>query len=285
MNDEKRDINLWSQIKKGDVLAYHKLYDQYINVLFTFGMQYTNDDTLVQDAIHDVFVDLHRYRNNIAADVVIKSYLFKALQHDIFKKLKSQTKTVCLDILSEGTHKTDSIEDELIYNETTLHKNANLAGIQGHSFGGYETSFLITKTDLFSCAIIGSGVSNFTSNYPVMRSNGISTMFKYEVDQYRMGSSLFDNLDGYIKNSPLFSAKNVTTPALIFHNDGDSAVPYQEGQSLFFALRRLGKEAWLVNYKKESHTLDKANNRKDWTLKMQQYFDYYLKGSDRPDWM
>lgn len=158
-------------------------------------------------------------------------------------------------------------------------------GIQGHSFGGYETSFLITKTDVFSCAIVGSGVSNFTSNYPVMRSNGLSTMFKYEVDQYRMGSSLFDNLEGYIKNSPLFSAKNIKTPTLIFHNNGDHAVPYQEGQSLFFALRRLGKQAWLVNYKKEGHTLDQANNRKDWTIKMQQYFDYYLKGAGRPSWM
>ncbi|CAD0005330.1 alpha/beta hydrolase family protein [Flavobacterium chungangense] len=158
-------------------------------------------------------------------------------------------------------------------------------GIQGHSFGGYETSFLITKTDLFSCAIIGSGVSNFTANYPVMRSNGISTMFKYEADQYRMGSSLYDNLEGYIKNSPLFSVKNIKTPALIFHNDNDRAVPYQEGQSLFFALRRLGKPGWLVNYKKEGHTLDDAANKKDWTDKMQQYFDYYLKGENRPEWM
>lgn len=158
-------------------------------------------------------------------------------------------------------------------------------GIQGHSFGGYETSFLTTKTDLFSCAIVGSGVSNFTANYPVMRSNGISTMFKYEVDQYRMGSAMHENLDGYIKNSPIFSAKDIKTPILIFHNDNDRAVPYQEGQSLFFALRRLGKPALLLNYKKEGHTLDDAANKKDWTQKMQQYFDFYLKGASRPDWM
>ncbi|MCD0466972.1 S9 family peptidase [Flavobacterium sp. ENC] len=158
-------------------------------------------------------------------------------------------------------------------------------GIQGHSFGGYETSFLITKTDIFTCAIVASGVSNFTANYPIMRSNGISTMFKYEADQLRMGSAMHENLDGYIKNSPLFAAKNIKTPVLIFHNDNDRAVPYQEGQSLFFALRRLGKPAVLVNYKKEGHTLEDAANRKDWTNKMQQYFDYYLKGADRPDWM
>ncbi|PXY39302.1 hypothetical protein DMB65_18265 [Flavobacterium cheongpyeongense] len=158
-------------------------------------------------------------------------------------------------------------------------------GIQGHSFGGYETSFLLTKSDIFSCAIVGSGVSNFTSNYPVMRSNGISTMFKYEADQYRMSSSLYDNLEGYIKNSPLFSVKNIKTPVLIFHNDNDRAVPYQEGQSLFFALRRLGKPALLVNYKKEGHSLEDTANKKDWTNKMQQYFDYYLKASVKPDWM
>ena len=158
-------------------------------------------------------------------------------------------------------------------------------GIQGHSFGGYETSFLLTKTDVFSCAIVGSGVSNFTANYLTMRSNGLSNMFKYESDQYRMSGSLFDNLEGYIKNSPIFFAKNVTTPVLIFHNDNDRAVPFQEGMALFLSLRRLGKEALLINYKNENHTLDQIENQKDWTNKMQQYFDYYLKGSKRPDWM
>ncbi|CAD0007618.1 RNA polymerase sigma factor [Flavobacterium salmonis] len=127
MGNEKRDIDLWSQIKKGDVNAYHELYDRYINMLFSFGMQYTNDDALVQDSIHDIFVDLHRYRNTIAADVAIKSYLFKSLQNDIFKKLKSQTKIVRLDIVAEGAYKTESTEDELIFNETTLNKHATLA--------------------------------------------------------------------------------------------------------------------------------------------------------------
>lgn len=127
MKNEKRDIDLWYQIKRGDVHAYHKLYDRYINTLFTFGMQYTNDDALVQDAIHDIFVDLHRYRNTIATEVVVKSYLFKSLQNDIFKKLKSKAKTVRIDIVSEGDYKTDSAEDELIFSETTLNKNASLA--------------------------------------------------------------------------------------------------------------------------------------------------------------
>lgn len=127
MENEKKDIFLWSQIKKGDAHAYHKLYDRYADALFTFGMQYTNDDALVQDAIHDVFVFIHRYRTTIASDVVVKSYLFKSLRNDIFKKLKSQTKIVRLDALTDGVYKTDSAEDVIIFNETTLNKNASLA--------------------------------------------------------------------------------------------------------------------------------------------------------------
>jgi len=158
-------------------------------------------------------------------------------------------------------------------------------GIQGHSFGGYETSFLITKTDLFTCAIVGSGVSNFTSSYLGYRGNGLSNMFKYEVDQYRMQGSLFENKDAYIRNSTVFHADAISTPVLIFHNEGDSSVPFEEGLSLFFALRRLAKPAWLINYKEERHTLAELANQKDWTIRMQQFFDYYLKDREKPDWM
>lgn len=127
MENVKKDIDLWSQIKKGDVNAYHELYDRYIDSLFTFGINYTNDEALVQDAIHDVFVDLYRYRKSLADEVIVKSYLFKSIQRDIFKKLKSQTKVVRLDTVAEGTYKTDSAEDELISSETTLTNHVNLA--------------------------------------------------------------------------------------------------------------------------------------------------------------
>lgn len=158
-------------------------------------------------------------------------------------------------------------------------------GIQGHSFGGYETSFVLTKTDLFTCAVVGSGVSNFTSSYLGYRGNGLSNMFKFEADQYRMEGSLFENQDAYIRNSTVFQADNITTPVLIFHNKGDTSVPFEEGLSLFFALRRLSKPAWLINYKDEAHTLSELSNQKDWSKRMQEFFDYYLKQQEKPSWM
>ncbi|MEO8253993.1 MAG: sigma-70 family RNA polymerase sigma factor [Flavobacterium sp.] len=127
MEDKVSDIYLWSQIKNGEALAYHKLYDCYADALFSFGIQYTNDDFLVQDAIHDVFVELHHYRKSIAEKVAIKAYLFKSLQRNIFKKLKAQSKTVGLDFVSESFYKTDSMEDDFIFTETNLTKSTNLA--------------------------------------------------------------------------------------------------------------------------------------------------------------
>ncbi|MCC9064664.1 RNA polymerase sigma factor [Flavobacterium piscisymbiosum] len=127
MENKESDINLWKQIKKGDAHAYHKLYDSYADLLFSFGMQYTNDEALVQDAIHDIFVELHRYRKTLSEDVIIKSYLFRSVQNNIFKKLKSQSKVVRLDAVSDSIYKTDSTEEELIYNETIFTKHANLA--------------------------------------------------------------------------------------------------------------------------------------------------------------
>lgn len=127
MENENRDLYLWSQIKKGDIDAYHNLYDRYIDSLFTFGIQYTPDEVLVQDAIHDVFLEIHRYRKTIAEDVVVKSYLFKSLHRDILKKIKFQSKSVSLDYIEENDYETNSTEDELILHETMIHKNAELA--------------------------------------------------------------------------------------------------------------------------------------------------------------
>jgi RNA polymerase sigma factor (sigma-70 family) len=127
MEDKKKDIFLWSQIKKGDTNAYHTLYDRYINVLFSFGMQYTKDENLIQDAIHDIFVELYRYRMTIAEVVDIKSYLFKTLQRDIFKKLRIQSRNIKFDTINDTFNAIESIEDSLIYDETVFQRNNKLA--------------------------------------------------------------------------------------------------------------------------------------------------------------
>ncbi len=89
----------------------------------------------------------------------------------------------------------------------------------------------------------------------------------------------------YWENSPLFHLDKVQTPVLILHNDKDGAVPWYQGIEFFVAMRRLGKEAYLFNYNTEDHGLRKRQNQRDWTRRMQQYFDHHLKGAQAPEWM
>ena len=158
--------------------------------------------------------------------------------------------------------------------------------IQGQSWGGYEVAFLITRTNLFKAAGAGAPVSNMTSAYGGIRwESGMSRQFQYEQTQSRIGKDLWSGLELYMENSPLFRLPNVQTPVLIMHNDNDGAVPWYQGIEMFMGLRRLGKPAWLLEYNNEAHNLKERRNRKDLTIRLQQFFDHYLKGAPEPAWM
>ena len=162
---------------------------------------------------------------------------------------------------------------------------ANMA-IQGQSWGGYQVAYLITRTSMFKCAGAGAPVSNMTSAYGGIRwESGMSRQFQYEQTQSRIGRDLWNGIELYMENSPLFKLPNVTTPVLIMHNDNDGAVPWYQGIEMFMGLRRLGKPAWLLEYNNEAHNLRERRNRKDLSIRLQQFFDYYLKGAPEPAWM
>ncbi len=159
-------------------------------------------------------------------------------------------------------------------------------GVQGHSWGGYQIAYMVTRTNLFAAAEAGAPVANMTSAYGGIRwGTGMSRQFQYEKTQSRIGGSLWDETLRYIENSPLFEADKVTTPLLMMHNDQDDAVPWYQGIEMYMALRRLQKPVWLLNYNGEFHGLRKEPNRKDFAIRMQQFFDHYLLGSPEPVWM
>lgn len=159
-------------------------------------------------------------------------------------------------------------------------------GIIGHSWSGYQTAYIITRTNLFAAAEAGAPVSNMTSAYGGIRwGSGLSRMMQYEHGQSRIGGSLWEYPNRYIENSPVFWADKIQTPLLMMHNDNDGAVPWYQGIEMFVAMRRLGKPAWLINYNGEEHGLRKYQNRKDWAMRMKQFFDHYLKGAPAPVWM
>ena len=158
--------------------------------------------------------------------------------------------------------------------------------IQGQSWGGYQVAYLVTRTKMFAAAGAGAPVANMTSAYGGIRwGSGLSRQFQYERSQTRIGASLWQRIDLYIKNSPLFSADKIVTPLLIMHNDKDGAVPWYQGIEFFTALRRLNKKVWLLQYNDEDHNLVERRNRKDLSIRLSQFFDHYLKGAPAPRWM
>jgi dienelactone hydrolase len=159
-------------------------------------------------------------------------------------------------------------------------------GIQGHSWGGYQIAYMITQTSRFRAASAGAPVANMVSAYDGIRwGPGIPRQFQYEKQQSRIGGSLWQYPERFLENSPILQADRVTTPVLMIHNDADDAVPWYQGIEYFLALRRLEKEAYLFNYNGEPHGLRKRANQKDYTLRLQQFFDHYLKGAPKPEWM
>lgn len=160
--------------------------------------------------------------------------------------------------------------------------------IQGQSWGGYQTAYLVTRTDMFCAAGAGAPVGNMTSAYGGIRwESGMARAMQYEHGQSRIGKSLWDEggLDLYIENSPVFFVDQVTTPVLIMHNDADGAVPWYQGIEFFSNLRRFGKPAWLLEYNDEAHNLRERRNCKDLSRRLQQFFDHYMKGAPMPAWM
>ncbi len=159
-------------------------------------------------------------------------------------------------------------------------------GLHGHSWGGYQTAHTITQTDIFAAAIAGAPLTNMISMYSIIYKNtGGTNGAIFESSQGRFTAGPWDQWVAYTRNSPVAHAKNVKTPLIILHNDLDGAVDFTQGIEYFNTLRRLGKPVILLEYPGENHGLARPANQQDYTVRMKEFFDHYLKGAPAPDWL
>lgn len=162
--------------------------------------------------------------------------------------------------------------------------NSRKLGIQGCSFGGFQTNYLVTHTNIFKAAVSSAGISNLISGYGSLL-DGRSSQDFLENGQIRMGSSLWSLKDRYIKNSPVFNLEAVTTPLLIMHSKNDNGTTsYTDAIQFFTGLRRVGKKSWMLSYSEGNHGII-GLAAKDFSFRMMQFFDHYLKDKPAPIWM
>lgn len=199
------------------------------------------------------------------------------------------------DIYYRRGHDGQSVVDAIVSAARFLSKrsyvDATKLGLQGHSYGGWETNYLVTHTqNIFAAACTGSGVSNQISGYNQLPFGGEAKQQRYFelVTQgsgpYGLGVTPWTNTKLYLENSPVFGVGNVTTPLLIMHGKRDDMVPFEQAIEMFRSMKRAGKKVWLLEYSNAGHTVE-GQDGVDFTKRMQQFFDHYLKGVPPPEWM
>ncbi|MEZ2440792.1 alpha/beta hydrolase family protein [Chitinophaga sp. RCC_12] len=182
----------------------------------------------------------------------------------------------------QGTY--DAVVSAANYLSTLPFVDAQKMGIGGCSFGGIQTNYLVTHTSLFAAAYSSSSMSDMISAYGDVPGRYISLQNYFEAGQGRMGGTLWQKPEQYIKNSSIFNADKVTTPLLLMHTSDDGISSFSQAIELFTALRRLGKKVWLLEYTDANHgVLGEA--AQDFSIRLSQFFDHYLKGKAAPKWM
>ena len=161
-------------------------------------------------------------------------------------------------------------------------------GLQGHSWGGYETSFILTQTNMFAAVVTGAPPADLVSMYDQLyKQTGTVNHGIFEIGQVRMGDGVtpWTNRELYESQSPVHNVRNIKTPFLILQGTADGAVDWVQGLELYNAARRWGKEVIFLSYPNEPHHLAIKENQKDFQVRMKQYFDHYLKDAPAPKWM
>jgi dipeptidyl aminopeptidase/acylaminoacyl peptidase len=159
-------------------------------------------------------------------------------------------------------------------------------GLTGHSWGGYQTAFVVTQTDMFSAAVAGAPLTNLVSMYlSVYWNSGGTDARIFEISQGRMEVPFWEDVDAYIANSPVFHVENLNTPLLLAHGTEDGAVDFNQGVEYYNAARRAGKDFVMLVYEGENHGNRKKANQIDYHTRIVEWFGHYLKGEPAPDWI
>jgi dienelactone hydrolase len=161
-------------------------------------------------------------------------------------------------------------------------------GLHGHSWSGYQSSYIVTQTDMFAAVVTGAPPTNLISFYDELyKSAGTPQQGITTVGQVRMGANVtpWNSTKLYEDQSPIFHVNNIKTPFMILQGMDDGAVDYVEGLQFFNAARAAGKQVILLSYPGEAHNLTNRDNQKDFTIRMKQFFDHYLMGAPMPQWM
>jgi len=159
-------------------------------------------------------------------------------------------------------------------------------GLTGHSWGAYQTAFIITQTDLFSSAVAGAPLTNMISMYnSIYWNTGIPDATIFEISQGRFPDPYWKDWDNFIDNSPIFKIDQTDTPLLVMFGTDDGAVDFNQGVELYITMRRMGKPHVMLVYEGENHSLARRENQIDYATRAFEWHKHYTLGLEPPEWI
>ncbi len=159
-------------------------------------------------------------------------------------------------------------------------------GIMGHSWGAYQTSFIITQTDIFKAACAGAPLTDLISmSMSIYWNSGTPDQKIFEISQGRFDGPWYERMEEHKRNSPMFNAANIKTPLLVAFGDKDGAVDWHQGIEMYGTMRRMEKPHVMLVYADENHGLAKKENQVDYQKRQKEWFDYYLLGKPAEKWI
>ena len=159
-------------------------------------------------------------------------------------------------------------------------------GVIGHSWGGFDASYLATHSNAFAAAVAGAAITDLVSNYGNHHwSSGIAETDHIETGQQRMEVPIYEDLQAYIRNSAVFNVHNMKTPLLLEVGDNDGTVHWHQGVELYNIARRAKKDVIMLAYGGEDHGLRRRANQIDYQRRIFQWFGHYLKSEPAAPWI
>lgn len=159
-------------------------------------------------------------------------------------------------------------------------------GLMGHSWGAYQTSFIITQTDLFKAACAGAPLTNLISmSLAIYWNSGMPDQKIFETSQGRFDGPWYERMQEHMRNSPIYQAANIKAPLLVAFGDKDGAVDWHQGIEMYGTMRRMEKPHVMLVYADENHGLAKKENQIDYQKRQKEWFDHYLLGKTAPKWI
>jgi len=164
--------------------------------------------------------------------------------------------------------------------------DAARVGLIGHSWGGYQATYLPTRTDIFAASVAGAPLTDFVSFMGQIHWNpGIAEVDHWETGQARMEVPYWEDPEAHHRSSPLHEIHEMETPMLMAHGNKDGVVEFFQATLFYNYARRAGKQMVLLVYEDEDHGFSEKANQIDYHRRILEWFGHYLKGEPAPAWI